>query len=93
MAQQAILDFPVHQFENNIESQKHLDENKPRYSKQCRELLEVLKTGAKVTSTWARDNLQIEHLARRILDLKEAGIRIESNRIAGGFSEYFLTLD
>lgn len=86
------MDNTIIHMENNFESQAYFEANEPKYSKQCKRLLEALKRGETITQESARTLYQIHALARRVLDLKEAGINIDSRRIEGGFKEYFLAV-
>lgn len=62
--------------ENNTESQTHFEENKIHFSKQCETVLSLLMRGYEITSYSAMVEHNIGHLARRLKDLKDAGIKI-----------------
>lgn len=64
---------PVHLKENNSESQKHLEDNRSKFSTQCDYVLYLLSIGVKLTSYSAMTEYKIGHLARRIKDLKDSG--------------------
>jgi hypothetical protein len=74
--QQLALDF-THREENNYQSRKHLEENRERFSAQCRQVYDLLKSGVRLTVLSAITEYGISSLPRRILDLKEAGIEIK----------------
>jgi hypothetical protein len=88
-AQQEI-DFNISHRENNPESQAHFEANKDKFSKQCRIVYEALLRGERLTTKIAMKDYDIGHLPRRILDLKEKGVSIDSVFIEGNYKEYFL---
>ena len=79
----------VHSRENNAESQQHLDKNRKRFSRKCRELLVRLYAGERLTVLSAA-NTGISSLPRRILDLKESGVLI-SDKWENGVKVWFMT--
>lgn len=84
----------VHNYENNNESQKHLDENRTHFNKQCQRLYEILMTGEVLTVENAVINHKIMSLPRRIKDLRKNGVMIseEWNRNAKPkVKEWFVT--
>lgn len=89
------IDFKIlHHNENNIESQRHFEANKDRFSKQCRIVYEALLRGEKLTTTQALINYGIGDLRRRIKDLKDIwNIEIESEYVEGKFKEYYLKIN
>lgn len=60
----------THLQENNKESQKHLEENAPKFSQQCLKVMELLNQGHRLTVASAMSH-GISSLPRRILDLRE----------------------
>jgi len=60
----------IHDNENNSESQEHLEENRERFSLQCLKVLELLRTGKRLTTINA-PTYGILSLPRRIKDLKD----------------------
>jgi hypothetical protein len=85
----------VHKKENNPVSQQVLDDNKEHFSKQAQLVYELLGKGIKLTAREAMIQHGIGHLARRIADLREAGINIESEAVLVGgkrsrFVKYYL---
>ena len=72
------LDLFIHAVENNRESQDHLNENREKFSNQCRKVLALLQDGVKLTTENAV-TFGIRSLPRRILDLKRCnGIIVPS---------------
>ncbi len=66
------IDFTeLNHVENNIDSQKHFEENKERFSNQCKIVYEALLRGERLTTTKALLNYGIGDLRRRIKDLKD----------------------
>lgn len=81
----------LHHVENNFESQKHFEENKDKFSKQCRIVYEALLRGEKLTTHYALLHYKIGDLRRRIKDLKDMwNVPIKDQYINGKFKEYFL---
>lgn len=77
--------------ENNPESQESFDNNKDRFSKQCKLVFEALKRGERLTTTEALIKYRIGDLRRRVKDLKDIwGVPIESTYISGKYKEYYL---
>jgi hypothetical protein len=68
--QQLALDF-THREENNYQSRKHLEENRERFSAQCKQVYDLLLSGVRLTVLSAITEYGISSLPRRILDLKE----------------------
>lgn len=68
----------THQRENNPESEQHLQENQKKFSRQCLKVLELLYQGKKLT-TYSAPGYGILSLPRRILDLKENGVKIDEH--------------
>lgn len=60
----------THSRENNKESQKNLDENKGKFSRQCLKVLELLRQGKRLT-TYNSPGYGILSLPRRIKDLRD----------------------
>ena len=80
MINQLHLDFNIHHRENNAESELRLQEHTPHFSKQCIKLYEILRSGRKLTVLEAYSE-GIASLPRRVLDLKEGGVRIEKEKV------------
>lgn len=85
-AQQS-LDFTVHRHENNAGSQRHLDAKRGAFSARCAEVYRRLMAGERLT-VLACANAGISSLPRRILDLKQQGVRI-SDTWEQGAKVYF----
>ncbi|WP_339889790.1 helix-turn-helix domain-containing protein [uncultured Flavobacterium sp.] len=87
------IDFTeLNHVENNIDSQKHFEENKERFSNQCKIVYEALLRGEKLTTTRALIEYGIGDLRRRIKDLKDQwNVPIKSEYVKGKFKEYYLT--
>jgi hypothetical protein len=71
----------VHRHENNAASEAVLKENYYHFTGQCAVVYSLLKKGLKLTSKQAMNSLGIGHLARRIGDLRDAGIEIEAEPV------------
>lgn len=69
----------VHRRENNSSSEKHLNDNRRKFTGDCAIVLSLLHKGMKLTTYSALVQWQVSSLPRRILDLKEAGIDIEDD--------------
>ena len=88
--------FPVHEIENNTESQKNLDENKIHFSAQCLNLYNWLINGNNITNYKAITEHGIAALPRRIKDLKNNGVKISdkwSDESSPKFKIYFMSDD
>lgn len=77
------LTFPVHERENNSESQSHLDTHRQHFSAQCAKLHGILKSGVKLTVLEAMTEYGIGSLPRRVKDLRSGGINIKSEFVPG----------
>lgn len=88
------LDFnQLSHVENNVDSQKHFEENKEHFSNQCKIVYEALLRGEKLTTTKALIEYGIGDLRRRIKDLKDQwNVPIESEYVKGKFKQYYLTI-
>ncbi len=88
---QAKIIFPPHERENNHESEQRLHAHREHFSSQCEKVYGLLRSGIKLTVKSAMNDWNIMSLPRRILDLKQRGISIESRFIEGtNIKEYFL---
>lgn len=89
------IDFnQLHHQENNIDSQKHFEANKEKFSNQCKLVYEALLRGEKLTTTYALIHYGIGDLRRRIKDLKDMWeVPILDHYVDGKFKEYFLNLN
>jgi hypothetical protein len=76
------LDIFIHSVENNSESQAHLNENRAHFTDQCKKVLALLESGVRLTTVSAVD-YHILSLPRRILDLKQNGVKIEEEWLTG----------
>lgn len=83
----------VHPKENNSESQTNLDENRKKFNKQCQFVLDIFKSGKRLTRRGAYD-YGIASLERRVKDLRENGIEIKTEWVQidgrNSHKEYFL---
>ncbi len=86
------IDFSeLHHQENNPGSQKHFEENKERFSNQCRIVYEALLRGERLTTVSAILKYQIGDLRRRIKDLKDIwNVPVKDVYIDGKYKEYFI---
>ena len=64
--------IPVHEKENNRESQDYLNENRDRIIKSCRKVFDRLMRGERLTVVFATLN-GISSLPRRAMDLEAVG--------------------
>lgn len=69
----------LHTEENNEESEKHLEENKTKFSQQCLRVLELLRQGKRLT-TMNAPGYGILSLPRRVKDLKDKNGVVISDR-------------
>lgn len=78
--------------ENLPENQKHFEQNKNHFSKQCTIVLQALQRGERLTTITALINYQIGDLRRRIKDLKDYHqIEIKTSFVPGTrYKEYYL---
>lgn len=87
---QTQLNFTTHIRENNSRSEAHLKAHKEHFSKQCTLLYNILKSGRKLTVFEAYSE-GIASLPRRVKDLREGGIKIDSETVPGTkFIRYFI---
>lgn len=86
------MQLEIHYKENNDESQAHLDANRKHYTKQAMDVLRHLQTIGMIDSDIAREKYKIEHLARRIADLKANGnpYNIDGNKFGKKLKSYFI---
>lgn len=86
------IDFSeLQHIENNPGSQEHFNQNKEKFSNQCRIVYEALLNGERLTTTKALLKYKIGDLRRRIKDLKDVwNIPIESEMIEGNYKEYYI---
>jgi len=75
------MQLQIHYKENNPESESHLHENRKAFSAQCELILSLLKSGIKLTVKDAMLNYNISSLPRRILDIRNNGVKIKSTWI------------
>lgn len=95
MATQLKFQFPENSsyfhIENNRESQRIFDENKDKFSKQCKIVFEAFLRGERLTTTSALLTYGIGDLRRRVKDLKDMwGVDVKSELCENRFKEYFL---
>lgn len=78
-------------YENNRFSQDILDSNATRINTQCDRLLEMFKSGARLTVIEACNLKEpISDLRRRVKDLRDAGVPIKDEIVNGRFKVYFM---
>lgn len=81
--------------ENNVASQQHFEENKVHFSKQCEYLYNLLMRGESITVHSGVLDHGINSVPRRILDLRNAGIKISdtflSNEDRPKFKSWFMS--
>lgn len=84
------IDFKVHDFENLPENQAILEDNRPRLSRQCQKVYDLLRAGMALTTTKALE-YGIGDLRARVRDLiKFNGIDVKKRLIEGRYKEYYL---
>lgn len=91
-----IFSTPVHRYENNAESESHLKENEKRFSTQCWRVYNLLLAGCRLTRIKAATDFKILSLERRVKDLRENGIEINTEWVKDDrghnlYKEYFIT--
>jgi hypothetical protein len=94
--QQLPIDFtqPLVHRENNKESQALFEENKDRFSAQCRIAYDAMMQGERLTTAKALIEYGIGDLRRRVKDLKDMwGVPVQSVIVQGKFKEYFINID
>lgn len=94
MSTQIYIDFskPIVHRENNAESQKIFDDNRDKFSAQCRRIYEAMLRGERLTTKSALIDYDVGDLRRRVKDLKDMwNIPVESVLIKGNYKEYFIT--
>lgn len=86
------IDFStLHHQENNIENQRHFDQNKDKFSNQCRIVYDALMRGERLTTATALISYGIGDLRRRIKDLKDMWqVPIIDQYVDGKFKEYYI---
>ena len=89
------IDFTeLNHVENNIDSQKHFEENKERFSNQCKIVYEALLRGEKLTTTKALIEYGIGDLRRRCKDLRDMwNVPVQSEYVKGRYKEYYLKIN
>lgn len=88
---QLSIPFQIHAMENNSISQQHLELYREKFNKHCFNVLQRLVLGERLTVKGAMLSGLTNSLPRRILDLKEFGIPVSTNKIEGGCVEYFMS--
>lgn len=89
------LDIFIHQRENNATSEAHLNENKEKFTDQCKKVLELLRSGVRLTTINA-PSYGILSLPRRLKDLRDYnGVHINETWVRDQegrklFKEWFL---
>lgn len=84
----------TNRIENNAGSQQILNENKDKINSQCSLVLQALLRGEKLTVVSAILKYGIGDLRRRCKDLKDYHhIKIDENKLPGGFKEWFMSDD
>lgn len=77
--------------ENNNESQMLFDENKDRFSTQCRIVYDAMMKGERLTTAKALIEYSVGDLRRRVKDLKDFWqVPVESVLVEGKYKEYFI---
>lgn len=89
------MSLSVHKSENNSESEIHLKENRQHFSNQCQQVLELLKSGIRLTRKDGMTIYNINSVERRIKDLIENGVDVKKEWVRDEegkkiYVEYFL---
>jgi hypothetical protein len=89
------IDFSeLYHHENNPGSQAHFEENKSKFSNQCKIVYEAFLRGERLTTTKALLNYGIGDLRRRVKDLKDMWkVPVQSEMIGKNYKEYFLNIN
>lgn len=88
---QSQLTFPLHERENNAESEQQLYTHGAHFSNQCLSVLDALRRGERLTTGKALVKYQIGDLRARIRDLRQAGVKVLDCYVEGTrFKEYYL---
>ena len=92
MPQQLEIDWNniVHGQENNRHSQLILEEQYERLSNNCKKLYNALKSGGKWTGKRIVLELNMLEYRRRLKDLIDAGIPIQSRVLQDGAKEWWI---
>ena len=80
----------LHTRENNLESETILKNNETHLNNKCKQTLDLLQSGIKLTVWSALVDYGISSLPRRCKDLKEKGYDIKSKIINSRYKEYFI---
>lgn len=92
------IDFePVHKFENNLESQAHLEQHRHKFNEQCFKVLKLMLAGEKLTNLSALTTHGIGDIRRRAKDLIDGfgiPVRREWAKTSGnqslGYKEFYI---
>lgn len=79
------LDFTIHQHESNHESQAILDNNKIRFTADCKRVYDLLMTGQKFTVK------ELDCDRARLSDLKRMGFRFSNYLNEDRYKTWFAT--
>ena len=84
----------IHSFENNRESQSHLEDRAEHFEGQCKTVLKLLRSGVRLSVYDAIVVHGISSLPRRIKDLRDGGIVIHDEWVyvdgKRSYKEYFI---
>lgn len=72
------VNFDINVRQNTDDNQAHYDANKPRFNRQCAKVYDLLMSGRRLTVADALVSHGIGHLPRRIADLREKNIMVNS---------------
>lgn len=88
---QSQLVFPIHERENNAESEYQLHQHGAHFSKQCLTVLDAFRRGEVLTTGKALIKYEIGDLRARVRDLRDAGVKVQDRYVTGTrFKEYYL---
>ena len=94
MRQQLTIFDTITHHENNAESQQHYEANKIKFSRKCKQVLEILISGKRINVLDALVKHGISSLPRRILDLKNKEVEISDKWVKEhSYKEWFMTED
>lgn len=85
------FDLFVHDFDNNPESQKQLNKNRPELKTQCQRIFDLLMQGKQLT-VWSMYTIyKIGDPRRRMKDLKDSGVEVSETKTQKGTKTWYMT--
>lgn len=94
---QVEIEFMLHDLENSVHSQAHLEENRKHFSAQCLKIFNLLMAGKELTVLSAITEYGISSLPRRLADLILNGVKITDKWVkpteGAKYKVWFMTED